>query len=341
MIVVGGGILGLSVSVELQKKISERISLFDSRKVGQGTTALSAGMIRVFHRDSSLIDLALKSLRLFERHKRFRQYGSLSILPQALHEYAKFQKNNLCRLGYPCELMTSEAVKERFSLSVGQGMLGFYEEKAGSLDPSLFLNELKGTFVKNGGQIFEKVGVYDILFDGGRVRGVSTSMGDFEGEKVLLSAGAQSQVFLRKTGVEKGKQKKILAHKVKTHLHERSFPNLFDYSNRFYCGRLHHSQFILGHADNPSWASTKLVAEELTGLEFEHLQEISGVDLYFSNQSGLSNSICGWPGLYVHTGWGGGAFKFSAALAELAAKKISLHQEKKTLSLRGAFRHEN
>jgi len=209
-VVVGGGVIGASIAWHLASRGVKPV-VFEKNLLGAGNTGRSAGGIRAQFNSEVNVRLSLYSIAFFERFREilgadaeFHQCGYLFLattpaLEKHFRERIEFQR----RLGVDVSLLTPAQVADRWPFlrtddlrnatwSPRDGVAGPYEVTIA------FANAAKA----RGAVMHEQVEVTEILTKDGAVRGVRTSMGEFETDAVVVAGGPDTPGLLKPLGVD-------------------------------------------------------------------------------------------------------------------------------------------
>jgi sarcosine oxidase subunit beta len=209
-VVVGGGVIGASIAWHLASRGTKPV-VFEKNLLGAGNTGRSAGGIRAQFNSDVNVRLSLYSIGFFERFREilgadaeFHQCGYLFLattpaLEKHFRERIEFQR----RLGVDVSLLTPAQVADRWPFlrtddlrnatwSPRDGVAGPYEVTIA------FANAAKA----RGAVMHEQVEVTEILTKDGAVRGVRTSMGEFETDAVVVAGGPDTPGLLKPLGVD-------------------------------------------------------------------------------------------------------------------------------------------
>src|SRR5438105_784653 len=89
IVVIGAGVIGASIAFHLAKKNAGRILVFEKAHVASGATGRSSALIRMHYTFAPEVQLALKSLEIFQNWKdivgepgEFRKVGYTRLVPR-------------------------------------------------------------------------------------------------------------------------------------------------------------------------------------------------------------------------------------------------------------------
>ena len=183
VVVIGGGIIGLSIAYSLALKKAGEIVLFEKGQLGEGSTSRCAGGIRTQFSTEINIRFSLESLKTFEEFKdefgvdpEFRRIGYLFLATteqevEAFRENIKLQK----KFGIPVELLNSVEIGSRWPyLRVDDVLGGTFCAWDGYAGPNEVLLGFASGAKRAGVRIHEGMEVLGISLAKGKVQGVET-----------------------------------------------------------------------------------------------------------------------------------------------------------------------
>lgn len=199
VVIIGGGIMGVSTAYHLAKRGCKGVIVFEKDLLAQATTGLSVGGIRQQFSHPANIRLTQQSLPVFETFKeefevdiRFRQVGYL-FLAQEESTWRDFlsgvevQKNH----DVPVEVLSPEDIETRWPyLNVSDLKGGTFGPDDGYADPYLVAMGFAKKARELGARVEEKTEVKGIAIKAGKIQGVRTTRGDVSTPVVVNVAGA-------------------------------------------------------------------------------------------------------------------------------------------------------
>ncbi|TVX93685.1 NAD(P)/FAD-dependent oxidoreductase [Paenibacillus agilis] len=204
VVVIGGGIIGAFVACKLNKSGIKKIALLEKLEIGNGATGQSGGIVRVYHSDPLLSDLALEGFKeyqaecdLSEQECAFTRTGFLYM--ESVHEFADLQRecSRLLTNGAAIEILSAQEGASRFPEFKWNDLNGaIYEPDAGYMDPLLATKALTRKLANRGVELYEGIEVYEILQEQGQTIGVRTSAETIYCPHVIICAGAWSSALL-------------------------------------------------------------------------------------------------------------------------------------------------
>lgn len=210
VVVIGGGIAGLSALYHLALEGVTNTVLVERRQLACGTTWHSVGSVGQVRGSRMLTLLSSRTAQLLPELERetglstgYKRYGSiaLALLPERLVEF-KRTVSIAKAWGHDAEILTPAQVKERYpGVEVGDVLGAMHLPGDGRTNPVDTVQALAKACRQRGAKIFEETKVEDIVVENGRLTGVRTNRGDIAAEKVLLCAGMWSREVAERIGV--------------------------------------------------------------------------------------------------------------------------------------------
>ena len=210
IVVVGAGIMGLSIAYNLAARGAEVVAL-ENRYPGSGLSVRAIGGIHTQWSDEHEIKLAKRNRELLEKlsgtlefNIPFRQDGYMLLATdedqlQHVKEHAKLQQS----LGIETTNLTREEISTRYPMLDTSTIIGGTLSKDdGSIHPfSVVFGYWKG-LLENGGKLVRPVLVKSLEANNGRISGVDTDQGTYEADAVVISAGVGTRNILKSVGLD-------------------------------------------------------------------------------------------------------------------------------------------
>ena len=210
VLIVGGGAIGLAIGWRLARAGSA-VVLFDRGRVGHSASWASAGMLsplsEVQFEEEDLLHLGLKGLAVYPEFVGeleadtgccvgYRRDGVLLVgITQDDLEYLKFRYHYQRDLGLSVTYLSGDGAREREPYLSAQVSAAVWCPGDHQVDNRRLVMALKKGLVAAGGEVFEEMGVDELLIDGTRVRGVRVGEEIFEGDTVVLASGCWSRLI--------------------------------------------------------------------------------------------------------------------------------------------------
>ncbi len=215
IVIIGGGVMGVSAAYHLALRRAGRILLLEKGQFfGLGATGTCAGGIR--HQFSTAVNIRLSTLSI-EMLERFPQEieqdiglhrcGYLMMLSSD-RTVAEFEKNVTLQhsLGVNTEWLDVDEIARRAPLldltSDPPIIAGTFYDRDGLCDPNSVVQGYVTQARRLGAQLLTGVGVAAIRTEAGRVTGVETEAGAVAAPVVLLAAGPWSAPLAASAGVD-------------------------------------------------------------------------------------------------------------------------------------------
>ncbi len=211
IVIVGGGIIGVSIAYYLGKMGAKDVVLFEKDLLGMGSTGLCAGGIRRQWSTEVNMHFAMKAFEVFQNFEEefgaspeFHQIGYL-FLARDEEELEAFRKNIELqnRFSVPSKLLTREEVKNEWPfLNVEDIVGGAFCHTDGYAGPSEVTNAMAKGARRFGVKIFEKAEVVSIEVKKNRIVSVTTREERVETRMVVNAAGPYAANVGKLAGVE-------------------------------------------------------------------------------------------------------------------------------------------
>lgn len=211
VVVVGGGVIGLSTAYHLARAGVPDVLLLERDELGSGSTCRAAGGVRAQFSDVVNIELGLRSLRTFETFERefgqdidLRQVGYLFLLDQP-DQVEAFERNLVMQneLGVASRMVDAAEAKRLSPLIETEGLLAAaWSPHDGHCTPESVVLGYAGAARRAGARLVRGCSVTDIATDGTAITAVHTSQGTIQSDTVICAAGAWSQRIGEMAGVD-------------------------------------------------------------------------------------------------------------------------------------------
>jgi len=197
VIIIGGGIMGLSIARELAEQRFGRIVLLERKHLAAGSTGKSGAILRQHYSHEVTVGMARESLGFYRSFEErfgidigFRSPGMVIVgdasARQALAENISLQQ----RLGVDTQLLDAAAIRAlEPRATVGDDEVAAWEPEASYVRPRAAAEAL-GTVCRQLG-VDVRVGavVAEILHEAGAVVGVRTTQGETLAAPVVINSG--------------------------------------------------------------------------------------------------------------------------------------------------------
>ena len=208
ILIVGGGIIGLSIGWQLLRQGFE-VTMLERDIAGHSASWASAGMIAP-HAEAGFEDMDLLKL----------DHASLEAYPQFLDELKEDtgtdvtldQRGTLIvgldrddtlwlrrlydfreHLGFPLEWMSGSEAREKEPSLSPKVVSAMWLPKDAQIENRELLTALRAAFLNKGGRLLEQCEVTEILVKDGKAYGVKTAQNRIESHTIILAAGSWSR----------------------------------------------------------------------------------------------------------------------------------------------------
>ncbi|HVP78124.1 MAG TPA: FAD-binding oxidoreductase [Thermodesulfobacteriota bacterium] len=301
VVIIGGGIVGLSIAYYLALKKAGRIVLLERGQLGEGSTSRCAGGIRTQFSTEINIRFSLESLKTFERFKEefgvdpeFKRIGYL-FLGTSEGEMEVFRENIRLQKGFgiPVEFLNSDDIESRWPYLRTEDILGgTFCARDGYAGPNEVLSGFAGGARREGVRIHEGVEVVGISLASGKIRGVATKNGEISAPVVVNAGGPYAESIGRMVGVKipvKPLRRQVFIT-TPFHLTDHAIPLTIDFHRGWYFRREGNGLLLSGPLDlEPSFN---------LNTEYDAVVETSENATYRIPVLEKARIARGWAGLY-------------------------------------------
>jgi sarcosine oxidase subunit beta len=211
VVVVGGGVIGLSAAYHLAASGVPDVVLVERDELGSGSTCKAAGGVRAQFSDAVNIQLGLRSLRTFETFREqfgqeidLQQVGYLFLLERPEH-VELFEKNVALQneLGVPSRMIEVAEAQRLSPLIDPEGLLAAaYSPTDGHCTPESVVLGYASAARRAGARLLRGTAVEGIEHDGRTIGAVRTTRGTIRTATVVCAAGAWSAEVGAMAGVD-------------------------------------------------------------------------------------------------------------------------------------------
>ncbi len=216
IVIIGGGVSGVSVAYHLSKLGWKDIVLLERKQLTCGTTWHAAGLIGQLRASQNMTRLAKYSADLYVKLEEetgiatgMKQNGSISVaLTDDRLEELQRQASMARVFDVEIHDIGPEEIKQRYPhMETGDVKGGVYIPHDGQCDPANIAMAFAKGARQNGAKIFEQTKVTEVHLKDGRVTGVSWAsddgkeQGTITSELVVNCAGMWGREFAAQSGV--------------------------------------------------------------------------------------------------------------------------------------------
>jgi len=352
--VIGAGVCGAAILEALTRAGIAQPTLFERECASAGATGLSGGLVRVYHTDPFLSDLAVESvpgLRLLDRALPssigYVQAGSLYLeaerrVPRMREEIERLRSRwDWPHWDWPLRVLLPDEGKARFPAFEWAGVgAAVYEERAGYASPRQTTKALLSLATSRGAVVAERTPVLEIQTRRGRVSGVRLASSSFAADIVVVAAGAWSRDLLTGLGLAASLRSKRIQYTIFRASGAPRHPAFIDDTTGVY-GRPHEpGTSLIGialdewdvslrpTAINPLTSATihDAAIQRAPWLKGARVAGgVSGFDAYTPDGHALLGFDDQIEGLFLATGCSGGGFKMALGVGQRAAAALTAY----------------
>lgn len=209
VVIVGGGVIGVSAAYHLAKK-GRSVALVEKGHVGAEQSSRNWGWCRQQGRAPAEIPLARESLRMWEEipgeagiEAGFRRTGNLFVTRserevEGWERWAALAREQQVHSA----VLGRNEVAEKLPGNREGWIAGLWTPSDGRAEPSMAVPALARAARAAGATLHQGCAARGLDLAGGAVRGVVTERGRIRSEAVVLAGGAWSSLFCRRHGID-------------------------------------------------------------------------------------------------------------------------------------------
>ena len=301
VVIIGGGIIGVSIAYHLALKKAGRIVLLEKGQLGEGSTSRCVGGIRLQFSTEINICFSLESMKAFEHFEEefgvdpeFKRIGYLFLAttPQEM-EVFKENINLQQKFGIPVEVLSSGQIREGWSyLRMDDILGGTFCPRDGYAGPSEVLAGFSKGARREGVKIYEMTEALGISMEKGRVTSVQIKEGEISSPIVVNAGGPYASAIGDMVGVKipvKPLRRQVFIT-APFHLTDQSIPLTIDFHRGWYFRPEVDGLLLSGPLDRePSFNTT---------IDYEAMADAAENATYRVPVLEKARIVRGWAGLY-------------------------------------------
>lgn len=208
MVIIGGGIVGLTAALVLAERRIPVVLLEKGRIAGEQSSR-NLGWIRKMGRDLADLPMAIAADHLWEGMATrvgsdvgYRQAGIMYVARSRFEMSAHEQwLASVSDAGLGSRLLNPADIDTLAPGGVGDWAGGIYTASDGRAEPTLVSSAIASKALSRGASLVEQCAARALVMSRGRVSGVATEQGEIRCEAVILAGGLWSRRFLGNHGV--------------------------------------------------------------------------------------------------------------------------------------------
>lgn len=209
-IIVGGGVIGVSIAYHLAKLGWRDVVLLERKQLTSGTTWHAAGLIGQLRQSMNMTRLARYTANLYRgleaetgQATGYRQSGSVSVATTAGRMEELKRNASMAKVfDLTVNVVSPSEIKSLYPLVHTGDVLGGIHIPSDGYANAVDVTQALAKGARAGGvQIFQDLKVTEVLHDGKRVTGVQTEHGRIAAEYVVLCGGMWTRDLAAGIGV--------------------------------------------------------------------------------------------------------------------------------------------
>ena len=213
VVVIGGGVNGLSTAFQLAKRGARDVIVLEREHLGAGATGKSGALVRCHYANVPEARLTHESLRIFRNwddevgagSPGFAPVGFVQVVAPEHEERLRQNVADQQAIGVDTRVVDRDELREIDPfLATDDLTVAAFEPGSGYADPNATLHGFARAARDLAARIFERAPVTAIQTRNGRVAGVETPLGTIETERVVLAAGSWADRLLIPLGIDLG-----------------------------------------------------------------------------------------------------------------------------------------
>lgn len=260
IVIIGGGISGVSIAYNLAKKGMKDIVVFDDNYMTGGATGRCGAGVRQQWGTLMNCKLAKMSIDFFEtaqetlgyhRDVEFKQEGYLVVATTQKEDEISERNVQLQQsVGIPVRKLTREQAREIVPhLNIEEVVSATYCPTDGHLNPFLMTDAYYQAAKKLGVQFFYQEKVLSIEVENKQIKKVITNKREVTTSKVVNAAGGYSKEVGLLAGVEIPVYSENHEILVTEPTEKIQGPMVISFSKNIYCQQVPHGSFIMGRSN--------------------------------------------------------------------------------------------
>jgi 4-methylaminobutanoate oxidase (formaldehyde-forming) len=210
VVVVGGGVIGVSVAYHLAEAGIQDVVLLERKELTSGTTWHAAGLVGQLRTSINMTKLARYTSELYRgleaetgQATGYRQCGSISIAATAERfEELKRSASMAKVFGLEVNVLSVPEIAERYPLIQTDDLFGGIHIPSDGYANAVDITQALAKGAKQrGARLFTHTKVEAVLQEGSRVTGVRTAQGEISAKYVVICGGMWSRDLASSLGV--------------------------------------------------------------------------------------------------------------------------------------------
>lgn len=208
ILIIGGGIIGLSTAYHLARRGFSRITVLEKDVIGAGSSSRAAGIITgLLWSDTGVLARKISLQRFRELSDelpgyRFQAVGALNLFDPPTWPARTKLLPLYDRHGVGYEILSAAEITQRWpELTPGEEIIGLHDPLGGYSEPDEMLPALARRCRELGVEIREHCPITGFLEQSGRIEGVTLKDGSLGADAVVCTVHAWMGVVLAQLGI--------------------------------------------------------------------------------------------------------------------------------------------
>ena len=212
VIVIGGGVNGVSAAFNLARLGAGKIVLLEQGQLGSGASGKSGALVRMHYTNPYESTLAFESLKIFQNWSDeiggdcgWEQPGFVEVVAPGFEDELAKHVRDQQQIGINTSLIDPADLRELFpEMYVDDVGAAAYEPESGWADPNATTYAFAEAALALGVDIREECPVTAIHLENGRVAGVQTPEGRLDTRTIVAAPGVGASSLLDPIGLDLG-----------------------------------------------------------------------------------------------------------------------------------------
>lgn len=192
IVIIGGGVIGCSIAMQLSKMSFGSITLLEMNAISSGATSKSGAMIREFYQIDFLIEMAKESKKFFEQSDiNFIKNGRIYLFSKENTDSAYNNAILNKKLGVNIDVIDIKQIKNLIpEVNIDDISIGLFEPEAGYVDSVETTYKFAQNAINNGVQIFTNTKAESIEINKNGIQAIKTNKGKIKTKMIINASGA-------------------------------------------------------------------------------------------------------------------------------------------------------
>jgi sarcosine oxidase subunit beta len=208
-LIVGGGVMGVSMAWHLAQRKAGRVMLLEKSYLGAGSSGKSGAIVRQHYSNRLTAAMARQSLRVYEKFDDvvggppvFTRTGLVVVVAEKDRGNLETNLTMQQELGIDVRLVSAQVLADiDANARLGDDEVAAFEAEAGYVEAVQVVSSYAESARRDGADIRLGVEVRGIVTQGSKIVGVETNEGRYSAGCVILATGAWAAQLGKEVGV--------------------------------------------------------------------------------------------------------------------------------------------